>query len=84
MDTRFYFWVGLILGLVVGIAAALLYQKIRGLVANPELRRLRQENRSLRERMEKKDKHIQEMMHHTEKIATGLAELSDRRKANGS
>jgi predicted secreted Zn-dependent protease len=45
---------------------------------------LRQENRTLKQRLEKKDKHIQEMMYHTEKIAVGLAEQNDGKTNHGS
>ena len=82
-NPSFYFWVGLGAGAVVGAAAALLYGKIRGLFASSEVTKLRQENRTLRQRIEKKDKHIQEMMYHTEKIAAGLAEHSAKKNANG-
>jgi gas vesicle protein len=82
-NPSFYFWIGLALGAVVGVVVALLYGKIRGLFASSEVARLRQENRTLKQRLDKKDKHIQEMMHHTEKIATGLAEQSNRKSTEG-
>ena len=81
-DPSFYFWVGLAVGAVIGVAVAFLYGKIRGFFASSEVTRLRQENRTLKQRIEKKDKHIQEMMHHTEKIAAGLAEHSSRKNTN--
>ena len=81
-NPSFYFWVGLAVGAVVGGAAAFLYGKIRGFFVSSEVAKLRQENRSLKQRIEKKDKHIQEMMYHTEKIAAGLAEHSGKRKAD--
>jgi hypothetical protein len=81
-DPSFYFWVGLAIGAVIGVAVAFLYGKIRGFFASSEVTRLRQENRTLKQRIEKKDKHIQEMMHHTEKIAAGLAEHSSRKNTN--
>ena len=82
-NPSFYFWVGLAIGAVIGVAVAFLYGKIRGLFANSEVARLRQENRTLKQRLEKKDKHIQEMMYHTEKIASGLAEQSSKKDTNG-
>ncbi len=82
-NPSFYFWVGLAIGAVIGVAAAFLYGKIRGFFANSEVTRLQQENRTLKQRLEKKDKHIQEMMHHTEKIASGLAEHSSKKDTNG-
>ena len=81
-NPSFYLWIGLALGAVIGVAATLIYGKIRGLFAKSEVTRLRKENRTLKQRLEKKDKHIQEMMHHTEKIAAGLAEKSNRSVSN--
>jgi gas vesicle protein len=83
-DPRFYFWVGLVIGAVVGVAATLLYAKIRGLFASSEIGRLRKDNRALKQRIEKKDKYIQEMLQHTEKIAAGLAEQSSAKNTDGS
>ncbi len=83
-NPSFYFWVGLTLGAAVGVVVTLLYGKVRGLFAGSEVSRLRQENRTLKQRLEKKDKHIQEMMYHTEKIAEGLADQSNRRNSHGS
>ena len=78
-NPSFYFWVGLAIGVVIGTAVAFLYGKIRGFFASSEVTRLRQENHTLKQRIEKKDKHIQEMMYHTEKIASGLAEHSEKK-----
>ncbi len=83
-NPSFYFWIGLALGAVVGAVAAFIYAKIRGFFAKSEVSQLRQENRTLKQRLEKKDKHIQEMMYHTEKIAAGMAEQKDRRSNHGS
>ena len=77
-NPSFYLWLGLALGAVIGVGATLLYGKIRGLFSRSEVTRLRQENRTLKQRIEKKDKHIQEMMYHTEKIAAGLADQANR------
>jgi gas vesicle protein len=80
----FYFWIGLALGAVVGAVTVFLYAKIRGFFAKSEVSQLRQENRTLKQRLEKKDKHIQEMMYHTEKIAAGLVEQDNSRTNHGS
>jgi gas vesicle protein len=79
-NPSFYFWIGLALGVVCGAAGTLIYGKIRGFFAKSEVTKLRQENRTLKQRLEKKDKHIQEMMYHTEKIAAGLADQANRKK----
>jgi len=79
-NPSFYLWIGLALGIVAGIVGTLIYGKIRGFFAKSEVAKLRQENRTLKQRLEKKDKHIQEMMYHTEKIAAGLADQTDRKK----
>jgi uncharacterized membrane-anchored protein YhcB (DUF1043 family) len=83
-NPSFYLWIGLALGTVVGVGATVLYVRVRGLFARSEISRLRKENRSLKQRLEKKDKYIQEMLYHTEKIATGLTEQSKRRSTHGS
>lgn len=83
-NPSFYLWIGLALGTVLGVAATLLYGKIRGLFAKSEVTRLRKENRTLKQRLEKKDKHIQEMMHHTEKIAEGLTEQASKSNTEDS
>jgi hypothetical protein len=79
-NPSFYLWIGLALGVVVGIVGTLIYGKIRGFFAKSEVAKLRQENRTLKQRLEKKDKHIQEMMYHTEKIAAGLADQKNSKK----
>lgn len=79
-NPSFYLWIGLALGAICGVLGTLIYGKIRGLFAKSEVAKLRQENRALKQRLEKKDKHIQEMMYHTEKIAAGLADKSNRKK----
>jgi hypothetical protein len=79
-NPSFYLWIGLALGVVVGIVGTLIYGKIRGFFAKSRVAKLRQENRTLKQRLEKKDKHIQEMMYHTEKIAAGLADQKNSKK----
>ena len=83
-NPSFYLWIGLALGVVIGVVVTLLYGKIRGLFAKSEVAKLRQENRTLKQRLEKKDKHIKEMMYHTEKIAEGLANQANRKNDSKS
>ena len=83
-NPSFYLWIGLALGAVVGLAASMVYVKVRGFFAKSEASRLKKENRSLKQRLEKKDKYIQEMLYHTEKIATGLTEQANRGDTRGS
>ena len=83
-NPSFYFWIGLALGVVIGVVVTLLYGKIRGLFAKSEVAKLRQENRTLKQRLEKKDKHIKEMMYHTEKIAEGLANQANKKNNSKS
>ena len=61
-NPSFYFWVGLAIGAVVGVATAFLYGKIRGFFANSEVTRLRQENRTLKQRLEK-NFHTEQKLH---------------------
>ena len=79
-NPSFYLWIGLALGAICGVLGTLIYGKIRGFFAKSEVAKLRQENRTLKQRLEKKDKHIQDMMYHTEKIAAGLADQANRKK----
>jgi F0F1-type ATP synthase membrane subunit b/b' len=79
-NPSFYFWIGTALGVVVGVVGTVVYGKIRGFFAKSEVAKLRQENRTLKQRLENKDKHIQEMMYHTEKIAAGLTDQANRKK----
>jgi uncharacterized membrane-anchored protein YhcB (DUF1043 family) len=79
-NPSFYFWIGTALGVVVGVVGTVVYGKIRGFFAKSEVAKLRQENRTLKQRLENKDKHIQEMMYHTEKIAAGLTDPANRKK----
>ena len=79
-NPSFYLWIGLALGAICGTVGTLVYGKIRGFFAKSEVAKLRQENRSLKQRLEKKDKHIQEMMYHTEKIAAGLADQANKKE----
>ena len=83
-NPRFYLWIGLALGAMCGALGTVIYGKIRGFFAKSEVAKLRQENRTLKQRLEKKDKHIQEMMYHTEKIAAGLAGQASRKNTEGS
>jgi len=83
-NPSFYLWIGLALGTVLGLAASLIYVKIRGFFAKSEASRLKKENRSLKQRLEKKDKYIQEMLYHTEKIATGLTGETNKKDTLGS
>ena len=77
-NPSFYLWIGMALGVAIGVVVTLLYGKIRGLFAKSEVAKLRQENRTLKQRLEKKDKHIKEMMYHTEKIAEGLSKEKEQ------
>jgi hypothetical protein len=78
-NPSFYLWIGLALGIIVGAVGTLLFGKIRGFFTKSEVAKLRQENRTLKQRLEKKDRHIKEMMYHTEKIAVGLADQANRK-----
>ena len=72
-NPSFYFWIGLALGAVIGVAAAFLYGKVRGVFSSSEVSRLRQENEELADFYND----------HTEKIASGLAEHANKKNSSG-
>jgi uncharacterized membrane-anchored protein YhcB (DUF1043 family) len=69
MDAKTLFYIGTFLGLIVGIILTLIFIKVRSLFASSELRKLRQEKKMLERRIQEKDKYIDEMMGHAEKLA---------------
>jgi len=73
MDAKTLFYIGIFLGLIVGIILTLIFVKIRSLFASSEVRKLRQEKKMLERRIQEKDKYIDEMMGHAEKLAQNFS-----------
>ena len=69
MDAKTLFYIGLILGFLAGIILTLIVVKVKSLFVSGEVRRLRQENKTLEKRLQEKNKHINEMMGHAEELA---------------
>jgi uncharacterized membrane-anchored protein YhcB (DUF1043 family) len=69
------YFLGLVTGLVVGVGVTLGAVKIKGLFKNSEVRQLREEVRSLKRRIEEKDRHVARMLSETEKLVQGLSRV---------
>ncbi|MDD3581214.1 MAG: hypothetical protein PHW74_09365 [Desulfobacca sp.] len=69
------FILGLVIGLIFGVGLTLAVIKIKSLFKGSEVKRLRDENRQLKRRLEEKDRHIGRMLTETEKLVQGLAKV---------
>jgi uridine kinase len=69
MDVKTLFYIGIIFGLIGGIVLTLIFVKARSIFSSSEVRRLRREKKDLEKRLQEKDKYIDEMMGHAEKLA---------------
>jgi hypothetical protein len=69
MDAQTLFYVGLALGFIAGTLLTLFVVKIKSLFVSSEVRRLRQEKRSLEKRLLEKNKHIDDMLGRAAKLA---------------
>ncbi|MBW2057335.1 MAG: hypothetical protein JRH07_09520 [Deltaproteobacteria bacterium] len=81
MEPKTLFYIGITLGFVAGVVATLIVVKVRSLFASAETRRLRQEKGILEKRLQEKDRHIDSMMGHAERLAR---DLSKNRRSQGS
>ena len=70
------FFIGLILGLGLGVGGAVLASRIRGWLGRSEVGRLRAENRVLSRRLAAKDRHIGRMLAETQRLAERLGKKS--------
>ena len=73
MDAKTLFYIGTFLGLIVGIILTFIFMKVRSLFSSSELRKIRQEKKMLERRIQEKDKYIDEMMGHAEKLAQNFS-----------
>ena len=69
MDTKTLFYIGIILGFIGGVALTLVFISVKSLFSAGEVRKLRQEKKSLEKRIQEKNRHIDEMMGHAEQLA---------------
>jgi len=69
MEANTLFYIGISLGFLAGIILTLIFVKVKSLFASSEVRRLRQERKDLEKRLQEKNKHIDQMMGHAEKLA---------------
>jgi hypothetical protein len=70
------FFIGLSLGLALGVGGTILVSRIRGWLGYSEIGRLRSENRTLERRLTAKDKHIGRMLAETQRLAERLGKKS--------
>ena len=68
------FFIGLALGVALGIGGAMLAGRIRGWLGRSETGRLRAENRTLTRRLAEKDRHIGKMLTETQRLAERLGQ----------
>jgi 3-dehydroquinate synthase class II len=66
------FFIGLILGVALGVGGTMLVSRIRGWLGRSEVGRLRAENRVLSRRLAEKDRHIGTMLAETQRLAERL------------
>jgi sensor domain CHASE-containing protein len=69
MDAKTLFYIGIIFGLIGGIVLTLIFVKVKSMFSTSEVRRLSREKKDLEKRLQEKDKYIDEMMGHAEKLA---------------
>ena len=69
MDAQSLFYIGVILGFMAGVLLTLIVVKVKSLFSSGEVRRLTQEKKALEKRIQEKDKYIDQMMGHAEKLA---------------
>lgn len=69
MDATTLFYIGLILGLIGGIFGTLVFVKVKSLFMSTEVRKLRHENKILEKRLQEKDRYVDQMLGHAEKLA---------------
>ena len=70
------FFIGLSLGLALGVGGSVLVSRIRGWLGYSETGRLRAENRVLSRRLAAKDRHIGRMLAETQRLAERLGKKS--------
>ncbi len=69
MEAKTFLYLGIALGFIAGVILTVVIMRIRSLFVSSEVRRLRQEKKVLEKRLQEKNRHIDEMMGHAEKLA---------------
>jgi len=69
MEAKTLFTIGIVLGFIGGIVLTLIILKVKSLFVSGEIKRLRKEKKALEKRLEEKNKGIDKMMGHAEKLA---------------
>ena len=69
MDARTLFYIGIALGFIAGVLLTVIVVKVKSLFVSGEVTRLRQEKKAIEKRLQEKNKHIDEMMGHAERLA---------------
>lgn len=72
MDSKTLFYIGITLGFIGGIIVTLIIVKVKSLFASGEVKKLRHEKKTLEKRLQEKNKYINEMMGHAEKLAVDV------------
>ncbi len=68
------FFLGVALGLVLGVGLVWLVGRLRTWMGRSEVGRLTKENRELKRRLAEKDRHVSRMMQEAERLAEKLAQ----------
>ena len=79
MEAKALFYIGIALGFLAGIIGTLIVVKVKSLFASTEVRRLREEKKALQKRLQEKNRYIEQMLGHAEKLANDFS----RQKHNG-
>lgn len=69
------YFLGLATGLVLGVGLTIAAVKFKSLFKNSEVKKLREEVRYLKHRIEEKDRHVARMLSETEKLVQGLSRV---------
>ena len=69
MDAKTLFYIGMALGFIAGVLLTVIVVKVKSLFVSGEITRLRHEKKSLEKRLHEKNKHIDEIMGHAERLA---------------
>jgi len=82
MDAHSLFVIGIILGVLAGVLITIIGVKTKSLFSSSEVRKLKHEKQALEKRLHEKDKYIDEMMGHAEKLAQDFStrESSEQKK----